>query len=304
VLGLGEKAYYDSCPSSIRMPGYITQVKVADNEKGIGLGIAEIGSNVMQEQQLSSGEFIQVLGKRKTVVKCDERREERQDLIRIDGVIRNNAGVFLDDHVTIRKVGSVTAKKVILSPLQPIPPNESEENYCLYLADALRGIPMVKCDLVAVPYFGGKLFFQVVGIDFIESDVNDIAFIPDAATKFVMEVSAISKDKDIVAIGQKANLIMDYLVSAFGMEMRFSILYAGLVDHGEFELKPRDIWPNDFQGAFSRYRLLAEHIIREFNSRIGQENIPKDQSAAMLAEIKSAIMDKWSASLVGFSPSP
>jgi hypothetical protein len=85
-------------------------------------------------------------------------------------------------------------------------------------------------------------------------------------------------------------------IGIIGITMRFSILYAELVDGGEFEIMPQDVHANDFKDVFSRCKLLAERIIREFNSRIGQENIPKDQRAAMLAEIKSAIMDKWRAS--------
>src|SRR5437870_4424755 len=160
------------------------ELEVADNDKGIGLGIAQIGPNTIQRLSLNSGEFMQILGRRRTVAKCsiDESREERRDVIKIDGIIRNNAGISLDDLVTVKKIESVAAKNIVLSPVTTMPIYESEENYRQYLADVLRGIPMVEYDYVGVPYFAGKLFFQVIEA---ESWAHDIAYIPTADTNFV-----------------------------------------------------------------------------------------------------------------------
>jgi hypothetical protein len=33
-----------------------------------------------------------------------------------------------------------------------------------YLADALESVPLIKGDNVMVPYFGGRLIFQVIGV--------------------------------------------------------------------------------------------------------------------------------------------
>ena len=33
-----------------------------------------------------------------------------------------------------------------------------------YLADALESVPLIKGDNVMVPYFGGRLTFQVIGV--------------------------------------------------------------------------------------------------------------------------------------------
>ncbi|MGI0060308.1 MAG: AAA family ATPase, partial [Nitrosotalea sp.] len=72
---------------------------------------------------------------------------------------RNNTGVGIGDTVTVRKIKTVPAEKVIVAPLDSIPPIDER-----YLTDSLENIPLVKGDNIMVPYFGGRLTFQVVGI--------------------------------------------------------------------------------------------------------------------------------------------
>ena len=51
------------------------------------------------------------------------------------------------------------AEKVVVAPLEAIPPIDER-----YLADALESVPLIKGDNVMVPYFGGRLTFQVIGV--------------------------------------------------------------------------------------------------------------------------------------------
>ena len=59
----------------------------------------------------------------------------------------------------IRKIKAVAAEKVVVAPLEAIPPIDER-----YLADALESVPLIKGDNVMVPYFGGRLTFQVIGV--------------------------------------------------------------------------------------------------------------------------------------------
>ncbi|MBO49056.1 MAG: AAA family ATPase, partial [Candidatus Nitrosopelagicus sp.] len=52
------------------------------------------------------------------------------------------------------------AEKVVVAPLEAIPPIDER-----YLADALESVPLIKGDNVMVPYFGGRLTFQVIGVN-------------------------------------------------------------------------------------------------------------------------------------------
>ena len=47
----------------------------------------------------------------------------------------------------------------MVAPLEAIPPIDER-----YLADALESVPLIKGDNVMVPYFGGRLTFQVIGV--------------------------------------------------------------------------------------------------------------------------------------------
>ncbi|MEM4391720.1 MAG: CDC48 family AAA ATPase, partial [Candidatus Nitrosotenuis sp.] len=79
--------------------------------------------------------------------------------IRIDGLGRNNAGIAIGDTISVRKIKAVAAEKVVVAPLEAIPPIDER-----YLADALESVPLIKGDNVMVPYFGGRLTFQVIGV--------------------------------------------------------------------------------------------------------------------------------------------
>ena len=79
-------------------------------------------------------------------------------IVRIDGLIRNNAGVAIGDMVIVKKVKAPPAEKVVVAPLEAVPPIDER-----YLADALESVPVTKGDNVMIPYFGGRLTFQVVG---------------------------------------------------------------------------------------------------------------------------------------------
>ena len=129
--------------------------------RDVGRGVARIDYDGMDALDASTGDIIEIRGKRRTVAKCLPLypSDEGRGVIRIDGLIRNNAGVAISDTVTIKKIKSPPAEKVIVAPLEAIPPIDER-----YLADALESVPVTKGDNIMIPYFGGRLTFQVIGI--------------------------------------------------------------------------------------------------------------------------------------------
>jgi len=130
--------------------------------RDVGRGVARIDYNSMHSLNASAGDVIEIKGKdRRTVAKCLPLypSDEGKGIIKGDGLVRNNAGVAIDDIVVIRKIKAVPAEKVIVAPLEAIPPIDER-----YLADALESVPLIKGDNVMVPYFGGRLTFQVIGV--------------------------------------------------------------------------------------------------------------------------------------------
>src|SRR5437660_2316454 len=129
--------------------------------RDVGRGVARVDYEFMDSLSASTGDVIEIRGKRRSVAKCLPLypSDEGKGIVRVDGLVRNNAGVAIGDTVVVRKIKAVPAEKVIVAPLEAIPPIDEH-----YLADALESVPLIKGDNVMVPYFGGRLTFQVIGV--------------------------------------------------------------------------------------------------------------------------------------------
>ena len=128
--------------------------------RDVGRGVCRIDYESMDSLTASTGDIIEIKSsKRRTVAKCLPLypSDEGKGIIRIDGVLRNNSGVAIGDTVEITKVKAVPAEKIIVAPLEAVPPIDER-----YLADALESMPLIKGDNVMVPYFGGRLTFEVI----------------------------------------------------------------------------------------------------------------------------------------------
>jgi transitional endoplasmic reticulum ATPase len=134
----------------------------------------------MDALDASTGDVIEIKGKRRTVAKCLPLypSDEGRGIVRIDGLIRNNAGVAIGDVVVVKKVKAPPAEKVVVAPLEAVPPIDER-----YLADALESVPVTKGDNIMIPYFGGRLTFQVVGV----SPVADAALITQRTVFVISE---------------------------------------------------------------------------------------------------------------------
>ena len=123
--------------------------------------MARVDYDTMDVLGASTGDVLEITGKRRSVAKCLPLypSDEGKGIIRIDGLGRNNTGVAIGDTVTVRKIKAVAAEKVVIAPLDSIPPIDER-----YLTESLESVPLVKGDNIMVPYFGGKLTFQVIGV--------------------------------------------------------------------------------------------------------------------------------------------
>jgi transitional endoplasmic reticulum ATPase len=159
------KSYY-SMPRNDTLSIKILEAYTRD----VGRGVARIDYDSMDSLSASTGDVIEIRGKRRTVAKCLPLypSDEGKGIIRVDGLVRNNAGVAIGDTVVVRKIKAVPAEKVIVAPLEAIPPIDER-----YLADALESVPLIKGDNVMVPYFGGRLTFQVIGVSPLQAAAAD-----------------------------------------------------------------------------------------------------------------------------------
>ena len=87
-----------------------------------GRGNARLDTKFMEKLGISSGDLVSITGKRRTVAKVMPGYAEDRDaaVVRIDGSIRGNAGVGIDDKVEVSKIEGRDATVVTLAPVEPI----------------------------------------------------------------------------------------------------------------------------------------------------------------------------------------
>jgi transitional endoplasmic reticulum ATPase len=120
---------------------------------------------------ITPGDIIVVNGKKKTAcLAWPGYPEERgQGTIRIDAAIRRNAGVGIDDKLTIEKAKGQPASRVTIAPIEEIQLMGGEE----YLSQALEGRVVVRGDIIELNVMGRKIDLVVTKI----SPAGDIAII-------------------------------------------------------------------------------------------------------------------------------
>ena len=135
------------------MPEKTATLRVADAlQRDVGRGIARIDPKVVEELGLTSGDVVQIVGKRKTNALCWPAHEQDygKGIVRIDGYLRNNAGVSIDDKVTIRKIDAKIAERLMLAPTEPLRIVGGEE----YLSQLLEGRVLSRGDFVPINIMG------------------------------------------------------------------------------------------------------------------------------------------------------
>ncbi|HHT9131487.1 MAG TPA: CDC48 family AAA ATPase [Candidatus Tripitaka californicus] len=130
-------------------------LKVAEAmNKDVGRGIARIDPADMQSLEAEIGGVVEIVGKRRTVARLMPTfKEERgKSRIQIDGLVRGNAQVSLDEKVTLKKVPWQPAEKVVLAPVTPGMMDKDSR----YIGTLLDGLPLVEGDRIRATLFGAR----------------------------------------------------------------------------------------------------------------------------------------------------
>jgi transitional endoplasmic reticulum ATPase len=138
------------------------RLRVAEaRQRDVGYGIARIDRDVGASAGLSTGDIIEIKGKKLTAATLWlGYLEDEKDIIRIDGYIRSNAGVSLNDYVIVRKANVREAQMVVLAPVNnSIKP---DENFTKLVKSRLIEYPIVQKNVVPVLFFGNLFNFAVL----------------------------------------------------------------------------------------------------------------------------------------------
>ena len=101
--------------------GATLRVARAHHQSEVGLGRARIDTKTRKELGADVGEIIEIIGKKRTAAKVFRaaHEDEGQGIIRIDGMIRGNAGVSIGEKVVVVKANSQMAQKIVVAPKIP-----------------------------------------------------------------------------------------------------------------------------------------------------------------------------------------
>jgi len=135
----------------------VSRIKLKVSEalsKDVGRAYARMGPEDLEKLGAAIGDVVEVTGKRTTVCKAMPAYKEirGQSRIQLDGLSRQNAKVGMDEHVTVRKISSRPAERLVLIPTNVTPTERDLE----YIGSLLDGLPVMKEDHVRATLFGSR----------------------------------------------------------------------------------------------------------------------------------------------------
>ncbi|MFH0713716.1 MAG: CDC48 family AAA ATPase [Candidatus Micrarchaeota archaeon] len=122
--------------------------------------IIRMDSASREQLTVTTGDVVEIKGKRSVaaIVLPAHPSDEGLGIIRLDGILRQNAGVGLGDRVRITKAVIKPAKRIALAPNQP---SRYAPGFDQYVKKNLIGKPLSKGDYLSVNVFGTGFPFAV-----------------------------------------------------------------------------------------------------------------------------------------------
>ena len=129
-------------------------LKVAEAfQNDIGRGIVRVDSKAKNELKVSTGDVVKLTGKKSAlaIIWQAHQDDEGLQMIRMDGILRQNTGVGLGDKVRVEAVQVKEAKKLTLAPKESV---RFSVGFDQYVKKRLVGKPVLKGNLLPVGIFG------------------------------------------------------------------------------------------------------------------------------------------------------
>ncbi|MGV9168577.1 MAG: CDC48 family AAA ATPase [Promethearchaeia archaeon] len=131
--------------------------------KDQGRGIVRLNSKIRRDLGLRSGDYVLIKGDKETVAVVWPALQEDEvlEMIRMDGLIRKNAGAKLGEVIEIQKIDPPDATRVVLAPSQPI---RFRGGFETYLKKQILNKPLTRGDILMVASIGSGLKFHVTAV--------------------------------------------------------------------------------------------------------------------------------------------
>jgi len=129
-------------------------LKVAEaSSKDVSRGIVRLDPACFKKIGIEVGDVVTLKGKRETVAKVmPAYMEDRgKDLIRMDGITRENAGIGIDEKIAITKSDFKPAQRIVVTPLTSMRSYDAR-----YIGSLLEGLPLLEGDTVRARLIGTR----------------------------------------------------------------------------------------------------------------------------------------------------
>ena len=138
------------------------QMRIGEaKQRDVGKKRARIGPEAMDYLKTTPGDIVEISGTNKTsaVIWPADEDEKHMEVIRIDGQLRKNLGVSLNDTVSITKASSKTASSITLVPVTDAVTVDKE--FTDFVKNRLKGLPLSQGDEISVTILGNSMSFQI-----------------------------------------------------------------------------------------------------------------------------------------------
>ncbi|MBU2540716.1 MAG: CDC48 family AAA ATPase [Candidatus Omnitrophica bacterium] len=181
--------------------------------KDVGRAIARIDPEDIKILGIEVGEIIEIKGKRKTpakVMPCYA-EDRRKKIIQMDGILRENSKIGLDEKVKVHKTDFRPASKITLSSLT-ISGLLQREKDTKYIGSLIEGLPVTSGDKVRARLFGTRTS------DFkVEDTIPDGVVLISPTTLIRMKAKGVKEEKakvsyeDIGGLGTQIQRIREMI---------------------------------------------------------------------------------------------
>ena len=130
-------------------------------QRDIGKKRARISPDAMDYLHVAPGDVVEIVGKKTSsaIVWPVDEDEKNPDIINIDGQMRKNVGVSVNDAVQVKKVETKTAKTVVLVPINDVVTVDKE--FTDFVKNRLKGLPLSAGDEISVMILGNSMEFKI-----------------------------------------------------------------------------------------------------------------------------------------------
>ncbi|MEM2097025.1 MAG: CDC48 family AAA ATPase [Methanothrix sp.] len=128
----------------------------------VGRGIARVDPAVIREKGWQAGDVISIRGKKQTAALLwpGYPEDTGTGIIRMDGTLRRNAGVTIDERVPVKIIQAAPAETVVFAPTVPLRITGGEE----YLKRYMEGRVISRGDVIELNVMGRKIDLVAVRV--------------------------------------------------------------------------------------------------------------------------------------------